>query len=76
MLPRSADTDTRWEAFHRYAGLDHDNYVVGSFGGSPEMATELAGLVIAGIKCHGQLGTITLGSRADTEARRFRHHAR
>jgi uncharacterized protein YhfF len=29
---------------------DHDNYVVGSFGDSPEMATELADLVIAGIK--------------------------
>jgi hypothetical protein len=42
MLPRSADTDTPWEAFRRYGGLDHDNYVVGSFGGSPEMATELA----------------------------------
>jgi uncharacterized protein YhfF len=32
------------------AGLDHDNYVVGSFGASPEMATELADLVIAGIE--------------------------
>jgi hypothetical protein len=30
--------------------LDHDNYVVRSFGDSPEMATELADLVIAGIK--------------------------
>ena len=50
MLPRSADTDTRWEAFRRYAGLDHDNFVVGSFGGSPEMATELANLAIVGIK--------------------------
>jgi hypothetical protein len=35
------------EAFRRYAGLDHDNYVAGSFGDSPEMATELADLVIA-----------------------------
>ena len=50
MLPRSPDTDAFWQAFRRYAGLDHDNYVVGSFGDSPEMATELAGLVIAGIK--------------------------
>jgi hypothetical protein len=50
MLPRSADTDTFWQAFRLYAGLDHDNYVVGSFGDSPEMATELADLVIAGIK--------------------------
>ena len=36
--------------FRRYAGLDHNNYVVGSFGDTPEMATELADLVIAGIK--------------------------
>jgi len=38
------------KAFRRYAGLDHDNYVVGSLGDSPKMATELADLVIAGIK--------------------------
>jgi uncharacterized protein YhfF len=50
MSPRPPDTDAFWQAFRRYAGLDHDNYVVGSFGDSPEMATELAGLVIAGIK--------------------------
>ena len=50
MLPRSPDTDAFWQAFRRYAGLDHDNYVVGSFGDSPKMATELADLVIAGIK--------------------------
>jgi uncharacterized protein YhfF len=50
MLPRSADTDAFWQAFRRYAGLDHDNYVVGSFGDSPEMATELADLVIARTK--------------------------
>jgi uncharacterized protein YhfF len=36
--------------FRRYAGLDHNNYVIGSFGDSPEMATELADLVIAGTK--------------------------
>src|SRR5260370_29122543 len=50
MFARSPDPDAFWQAFHRYAGLDHDNYVVGSFGDSPEMATELADLVIAGIK--------------------------
>jgi hypothetical protein len=50
MLPRSADTDARWEAFRRFAGLDHDNYIVGSLGDNPEMATELADLVVAGIK--------------------------
>jgi uncharacterized protein YhfF len=36
--------------FARHAGLDHDNYVVGSFGDSPKMATELVDLVRAGIK--------------------------
>ena len=50
MLPRSPETDAFWQAFRRYAGLDHDNYVVGTFGDSPEMATELADLVMAGIK--------------------------
>ena len=50
MLARSLDTDAFWQAFRQYAGLDHDNYVVGSFGNSPEMATELADLVVAGIK--------------------------
>jgi uncharacterized protein YhfF len=58
MLPRSPETDAFWEAFRRYAGLDHDNYVVGAFGNSPEMATELADLVMAGIKRgHRQFGT-------------------
>ena len=50
MLPRSSDTDAFWQAFRRYAGVDHGNYVVASFGDSPDMATELADLVIAGIK--------------------------
>ena len=50
MLPRNPDTDAFWQAFRRHTGLDHDNYVVGSFGDSPAMAAELAELVIAGIK--------------------------
>jgi uncharacterized protein YhfF len=50
MLPRSAGTDAFWQALRRYAGLDHDNYAIGSFGDSPEMATELAHLVITGTK--------------------------
>jgi uncharacterized protein YhfF len=50
MLPRSAETDAFWQEFRRYGGLDHDNYVVGSFGDSAEMATKLAHLVIAGTK--------------------------
>ena len=50
MLPRSPETDAFWEAFGRHAGLDHENYVVGSFGDPSEMATERADLVIAGTK--------------------------
>lgn len=50
MLSRNPDTDAFWQAFRRHAGLDHDDYVVGSFGDSPKMATELADLVVAGIK--------------------------
>jgi uncharacterized protein YhfF len=50
MLPRTAHMQSFWRAFRRHAGLDHDNYVVGSFGDSPEIATELADLGIAGIK--------------------------
>jgi uncharacterized protein YhfF len=50
VLPKSPDTDAFWRAFRRHAGLDHDNYVVESFGDSPKMATELADLAMAGIK--------------------------
>ena len=50
MLSRNPYADEFWQAFRRYAGLDHNNCVVGSFGDSPKMATELADLVIAGIK--------------------------
>jgi uncharacterized protein YhfF len=50
MLPRSAEADAFWQAFRRHAGLDHDNYVLASFGDSAEMATELADLVMAGTK--------------------------
>jgi uncharacterized protein YhfF len=33
-----------------YARLDHDNYALGSVGDSPEIATELADLVVPEIK--------------------------
>ena len=49
-MPRNPDTDAIWQAFRRHAGVDDDSYVVGSFGDSPETATELADLVVAGIK--------------------------
>ena len=50
MLPRSPDTDASLQAFRRYARLDHDSYALGSVGDSPEIATELADLVIPEIK--------------------------
>jgi uncharacterized protein YhfF len=37
-------------AFRRHARKDHENYVLPSFGDSAEMATELADLVLGGIK--------------------------
>ena len=46
-MARSSETDAFWQAFRHYIGLEHDNYVVGSFGDSPEMATKLTDLVIA-----------------------------
>ena len=49
-MPQTRYTDVFWQAFRRLAGLDHDNYVVGPSGDSAEMATELAGLVLGGIK--------------------------
>jgi len=73
ILRRSPDTDAFWQSFRRYAGLDHENYVVGSFGDSPEMVTELTDLVMAGTKrATASLGTrLRRWSRPDTEARRF-----
>ncbi len=47
---RSARTDEFWRAFRDAAGLGHDNYDVVAFGDGAEMATELAELVVAGIK--------------------------
>jgi uncharacterized protein YhfF len=49
-LSRSADTEAFWRAFRRRAGVDHDNYAVACIGDSAEMVTELADLVVAGIK--------------------------
>jgi uncharacterized protein YhfF len=50
MLPRTADADAFRQEFRRYAGLDHDNHLVGSFAIPSEVATELADLVIDGTK--------------------------
>jgi uncharacterized protein YhfF len=47
---RSNLTDRFWQDFRQTAGLQHDDYDVAAFGDTPEMATELAALVVAGIK--------------------------
>ena len=71
MPTRSAQVNAFWQAFRRHTGLDHDNYAVASFGDSPQMTTELADLVMAGIK----RATASLardygeGRDPDTEAR-------
>jgi hypothetical protein len=58
MLARTADTESFWEAFRCHARLDHDNYAIGSFGDSPEMATELADFGRRwGQEGYGELGT-------------------
>jgi hypothetical protein len=43
-------TDAFCQGSRGSAEVDHDNYIVGSFGDSPKMATELADLAVAGIK--------------------------
>ena len=47
---RSSLTERFWQDFRDAAGLQHDVYDVVAFGDGPEMATELAELVVAGIK--------------------------
>ena len=49
-MPQTRYADVFWQAFRRLSGLDQDNYVVGPSGDSAEMETELADLVVAGIK--------------------------
>jgi hypothetical protein len=57
MFARSPDPDAFWQAFRRHVGLDHDNYVVGSFGDSSEIATELADCDRRNQTGHGELST-------------------
>lgn len=47
---RSALTDEFWRAYRTAAGLDHNDYDAVAFGDSPKAATELAELVVAGVK--------------------------
>jgi uncharacterized protein YhfF len=47
---RSAVTDEFWRTYREATGLQHDKYDVVAFGAGAEMATELAELVVAGVK--------------------------
>ena len=47
---RSVLTDEFWRAYRDASGLNHDDYDVVAFGDGPDMASELAELVVAGIK--------------------------
>jgi uncharacterized protein YhfF len=47
---RSSLTERFWQDFREAAGLRHDDYDVVAFGNGPEMATDLAELVVAGVK--------------------------
>ena len=47
---RSVLTEEFWRRYRDAAGLHHDDYDVVTFGDGPEMATELAELVVAGTK--------------------------
>ena len=50
MAGKTVATDAFWNEFVRHAGPDATDYQVVAFGDSARMATELAGLVVAGHK--------------------------
>ena len=50
MAIKTPETDAFWREFLRHAGLSNPEYQVVSFGDSPAMASELAGLVVTGVK--------------------------
>jgi uncharacterized protein YhfF len=47
---RSGLTERFWHEYRAATGLQHDDYDVVAFGDGPQMASELAELVVAGIK--------------------------
>jgi uncharacterized protein YhfF len=49
-MAKTPATDAMWQAYRAAAGLDHDRYEVVAFGDSPEMADDLADLVVSGPK--------------------------
>src|SRR4051812_45021285 len=50
MPAKTPRTETFWQGFLRHAGLGPTDYQVVAFGDSPDMATELALLVVRGTK--------------------------
>lgn len=49
-MTRTPIVEAFWAAFRRATGIEHDDYVVVSFGDDPQTADELAELVVAGRK--------------------------
>jgi uncharacterized protein YhfF len=47
---KTPGTEAFWADFTRHAGLSGAEYQVVAFGDTPQMATELAALVVAGTK--------------------------
>jgi uncharacterized protein YhfF len=49
-MQRTPEIEAYWAAFRAAAGIDHDRYVVGTMGDSPELADELVDLMLVGRK--------------------------
>jgi uncharacterized protein YhfF len=50
MLPKTDQTEMFWRSFVEHFGYADGDYVVAAFGDTPAMATELAALVVRGVK--------------------------
>jgi len=50
MPPKTPQTEALWRDFLAASGIEASGYEVAAFGDSPQMATELAELVVAGTK--------------------------
>jgi uncharacterized protein YhfF len=50
VLSKTSETEEFWQAFAKHSGQADADYVVVAFGDTAEMATELAALVLSGIK--------------------------
>jgi uncharacterized protein YhfF len=62
-MAKTPATDAFWRAYRTAAGLDHDRYDIVAFGDGPDMADELADLVVHGPKraTAGLLRDFTIG---------------